>query len=245
MDSCWPRQFPDWAHPWRVPDWTFFSTLEVVRYCCRPTGTVLTALAVVGAFAFWHNGQRRVLALGLVPLGLALVASFLKAYPYGGVRVVVYAAPVLLLLIAAGVPVAETWLRRRHAWAPLLLYPLLLAPAALAGQLVLFPWERADCAGAAAYVRTHSRPGDLVTGNSWEYLYYFRHAERPYVPLDEWDRQPPAGRVWLVISAAAPAERQLLGTQFTPSGWHGERVANFEATDVRLLQPPRALAERR
>jgi hypothetical protein len=236
MDSCWPRQFPDWQHPWRIPDWTFFSTLEVVRYCCRPTGTVLTALAVVGACVFWRDRRRRVLVLGLVPLGLALVASFLKAYPYGGVRVVVYAAPALILLIAAGVPVTSAWLRSRHAWAPLALYPLLLAPAVLAGQLVLFPWERADCAAASAFVREQLRPGDVVAGNSWEYVYYFRRLGSQYVPLEEWDRSPSPRRVWLVISAAAPEERRHLAELFVPSGGRIERAAAFEATDVFFLQ---------
>jgi hypothetical protein len=234
MDNCWPRQFPDWQEPWRIPDWTFFSTLEVVRYCCRPTGTVLTALAVMGACVFWRD-RRRVLVLGLAPLGLALVASFLKAYPYGGVRVIVYAAPALILLIAAGVPVASAWLRNRHAWAPLALYPLLLAPAVLAGQLVLFPWERADCAAASVFVRGHLRPGDLVTGNSWEYLYYFRRLGRKYVPLEEWNRKVPPGRMWLVISAAAPEERMHLAELFVPAGGRLARAAAFQATDVFLL----------
>jgi MYXO-CTERM domain-containing protein len=242
IESCWPRQFPDWNRPWRVPDWTFFSTLEVVRYCCEPTGTALAPLAALGALTWWRQRRRRLLVLGLAPLGLALVASFLRAYPYGGVRVVVYAAPILILLIAAGVPVAEAWLRRRHAWARLPLYLVLLAPVELAGQLVLLPWDRADCAGAAAFVRSHSRPGDVVTGSSWEYLYYFRHTSRPYVPMLEWDRRPPAGRVWMLVSATAPEVRQLLEQQFTPPAWRARLAATFEATDVLLLRPPRALA---
>jgi hypothetical protein len=236
MDSCWLRGFPDLQHPWRIADWTFFSTLEVVRYCCRPTGTVLTALAVVGACVFWRNRRRRVLVLGLTPLGLALVASFLKAYPYGGARVIVYAAPALILLIAAGVSVASAWLRTRHAWAPLALCPLLLAPAALAGQLVFFPWERADCATASAFVRGQLRPGDLVTGNSWEYLYYFRRLGDRYVPLEEWYRNPSAGRVWLVISAAAPEDRRRLAEVSVASGGRIERAGSFEATDVYFLR---------
>jgi hypothetical protein len=235
MDSCWPRQFPDWQHPWRIPDWTFFSTLEVVRYCCEPTGTVLTALAVVGAIGFWRERRRRLLVLGLAPLGLALLAAFVRAYPYGGVRVVVYAAPVLILLIAAGVPVVVPWLRARHTWAPLALYPLLLAPAVLAGQLVLFPWERADCATASLYVRNQVRPGDVVTGNSWEYLYYFRKLGPRYLPLEEWHPQPPQRRVWAVISAANPDERRQLIAHFVPSGWRLEHAAEFEATDVFVL----------
>jgi hypothetical protein len=236
MDSCWPRQFPDWQRPWRVPDWTFFSTLEVVRYCCEPTGTVLSALAAVGAVLFWRNGQRRLLVLGLAPLGLALVASFLRAYPYGGVRVVVYAAPALVLLIAAGTPACLAWLRQRHAWAPLGLFPLLLAPAVLAAQLVVDPWERADCSGASAFVRRQLRAGDRITGNSWEYLYYFRRLGPRYVPLAEWDWRPPPGRVWVVLSAPNPDDRRQLLRRFAPPGWRAEQAAAYEATDVFLLK---------
>jgi hypothetical protein len=235
LDTYWQRQFPDWQRPWRAPDWAFFSTLEVVRYCCRPTGTVLTALAVVGACVFWRARRRRVLVLGLAPLGLALGAAFVKAYPYGGTRLMVYTAPALVLLIAAGVPAAVAWLRARHAWAPLALYPLLLAPAALAGQLVLFPWERADCAAASALVRGQLRPGDVVTGNSWENLYYFRRLGSQYVPLEEWSRNPLPGRVWIVISAAVPEERWHLAELFVTPGCRIEQVGAFEATDVFVM----------
>jgi hypothetical protein len=236
MDSCWPRQFPDWQQPWRIPDWTLFSTLEVVRYCCRPTGTALSPLVMVGACILWRSSRRRFLVVGLVPLGLALVASFLKAYPFGGARIVVYAAPMLILLIAIGVPVTLSWLRSYHPWAPLVLYPLFLAPAILAMQLVILPWERADCASASAFVQQRLQPGDLVASNSWEYLYYFRNLGRQYIPLEQWDRQPIGGRVWIALSASDENLRRQLIEGFTPSGWRAEKTAEFEATDVYLLK---------
>ena len=43
--SCWTSFFPDWSRPWTVPGWTLFSTLDVLRYCCKPLGQILaTAL---------------------------------------------------------------------------------------------------------------------------------------------------------------------------------------------------------
>jgi len=85
----------------------------------------------------------------------------------------IYAVPALLLLVAAGVPLPWPGCARASQLGTLLLLLLLLVPAASAVQHVIVPWGRADCAGASAYVLAHRQPGDLMVGNSWEYLYYF------------------------------------------------------------------------
>jgi Dolichyl-phosphate-mannose-protein mannosyltransferase len=175
MARCWERQFPCWHRPWSVPAWMVLSSLEVVRYCCAPTGPFLAAIAVLGTVSLWGQGQRAIVALLTVPIVLALFASCLGAYPYGGVRVLVYAAPALILLIAAGLPGAFAWLRARSRLATLALAGLLLAPAGLTGYRLVVPWQRADCASAAGYVLGHRQPTDGVTCNHWEYLYYFQH----------------------------------------------------------------------
>ncbi|HEV3023004.1 MAG TPA: hypothetical protein VGX76_11065, partial [Pirellulales bacterium] len=102
--ECWQgmQQFPDWRHPAGVPFWMLRSTLDLVGYVCKPVGQLLAPLAVVGAVALWRRGARDALVLLLVPLGLALVASCFETYPYGGMRVMVYAAPAVVLLVAAG-----------------------------------------------------------------------------------------------------------------------------------------------
>src|SRR5262249_10511003 len=111
MTQCWLDHFPPWDHPWKVPVWVAASTCEVGRYCCRPTGQVLSALAAAGAVLLWRRRRRTQAALLTIPVGLALAASFLRAYPFGGTRVMAYAAPAFVLLTAEGAAAALVWLR--------------------------------------------------------------------------------------------------------------------------------------
>jgi hypothetical protein len=235
MTSCWAGQFAPWDRPWRVPLWTLASTFEIGRYCCRPTGHLLLALAGIGTVLLWRRGNRGVVMLLGLPVGLALVASYIHAYPYGGVRVLAYASPAVVLLIGEGIPSALDWLRARFRPGLAALVVAVLAPAALTAYRVAVPWERADCAGASAYVLAHRRPTDQVAGNHWEYQYYFRHLGPALIPLPE-SPASTGGRLWLVITADSPEERQWLGLHLPRGDWQTLEQREFARTTVFLLR---------
>jgi hypothetical protein len=225
MDRCWEYSFPDWRRPWALPFWAVWSTLEVVDYCYRPMGGCLAVLALVGGLRLGRRSPTSASVL-LLPMLAAQAACLLGAYPYTGARVMAYAAPALALVIAEGVPASVAWLRLQivkrlyppvhERTAALLLvtgsaraalaviYAGLLLPVYLGLYHLASPWERADFAGAAAYVHAHRQPDDLVVGNSWEVLYYFRHLGPALLPLER-PAVPPARRVWLVVTARIPA----------------------------------------
>src|SRR5437879_2379608 len=113
MTQCWLDLFAPWDRPWKMPIWAVASTLEIFRYACPPAGQPLTLLGVAGIVWFARRGQWALLALLLTPIQLAFLAACAGAYPYGGARIMVYAVPALLLLIAAGTPLALAWLRER------------------------------------------------------------------------------------------------------------------------------------
>lgn len=148
----------------------------------------------------------------------------------------VFAVPALLLLVAAGVPVALAWLRARSQIGALLLLVLLLIPAASAVQHVIVPWGRADCAGASAYVLAHRRPGDLMVGNSWEYLYYFRHCRSDYVSLED-ASFPTQARVWLLLTGSTAQERLRMGQRYAAAQGRLAELHLYERTDVFLIEP--------
>jgi hypothetical protein len=235
MTSCWLDLFAPWDRPWKVPVWTVASTLEVGRYCCRPIGQVFVAAALVGAVLLWKRGQSKVLALLTLPVGLALIASYLHAYPYGGVRVLVYAAPALVLLTGEGVAVALDWLGARSRLAAAGLAALVAIPVGLAVYRVVEPWDRADCAGASAYVLAHRRPGDPVAGNHWEYQYYFRRLGPALTPLVGAPR-PPSDRLWLVLSGDDAEDRRRMASALAPVGWHTLEQREFVRTTVFLMR---------
>lgn len=235
--ACWEGSFPDWARPWTVPAWTVFSSLEVFRYCCEPIGQVLFPLAVVGGVCLWRQGRRQLVTFLILPLGLALLASFARAYPYGGCRVVVYAAPALFLLIAAGVPATLAWATARGRWGPAVVQGLLVVPLGLALVNAAVPWPRADCAGAAAYVLAHRAPDDQVASNHWEYLYYFRHLGPGFCLLRA-PVQEPAARLWLVITDAQLEARTRLAAMLTPPAYRQVERQEFLRTTVVLVARP-------
>ena len=115
IHSCWVACMPNWERPWTVPGWVFLSSLEVCRYCCKPLGQVLALLVVPGTLLLWRSGERTMVRLMLAPILLALAAACLHAYPFGGVRVMAYAAPAILLLAAAGVPPMLAWCLRTQS----------------------------------------------------------------------------------------------------------------------------------
>jgi hypothetical protein len=237
MTHLWDDEFPPWDRPLKVPLWAISSTFEVGRYCCRPTGQVLTAVALVGAWVLWRRGRQPLVALLALPVGLALVASLLGAYPYGGSRVLVYAAPAVVLLVGAGVPWVLDRLRQAWRFAPLALLGLLLAPVALCGYRLVQPWDRADCYGASAYVLAHRLPADAVAVNHWEYLYYFRGLGPALTPIADLPRRP-HDRVWLVLSGATRQHRLALARRIPPGNWRTVEQREFDRTTVLLLRRP-------
>jgi hypothetical protein len=112
IHSCWVACMPDWERPWTMPRWLLLSPLEVCRYCCKPLGQILVLFAVAGTRRMWQAGERTRVRLMLAPMALALAAACIHAYPFGGARVMVYAAPAIVLLAAAGVPPVLDWVMK-------------------------------------------------------------------------------------------------------------------------------------
>jgi len=125
LKAYWRRRFWDgsvgWA-VWSTRQWAG-NMLNLTRLFMHLGGLAVAAWLVHDLRAMW----RRKVALIVAALGpglLALCASFPRLYPYGEVRLMVYAAPGALLLLAA----AFTGLlraRTRYVTAPVLV-PLLL-----------------------------------------------------------------------------------------------------------------------
>jgi hypothetical protein len=233
--QTWERGFPPRDRPWVVPFWAVVSTLDVIRYCCEPVGNALAGVLVVGAVALWRRRQRAMLALLLAPVGLALLASLALAYPYKGGRVLVYATPAVLLLLAEGIPPTLAWLWARTWPGAVALGVLLLSPVGAVVLHTAIPGGRPDSAGAAAYVLAERRPTDLVTSNAWESCYYFRHLGPAFVePADAQGKTDV--RLWLVlVGAPREAQQQRLG-DLGRAGWEILDSKKFTRAVVFLLQ---------
>jgi hypothetical protein len=214
----------------------------VVRYCFEPTGHALALLALLGGIHLWRQGQAVVVLVLTMPAGLALVAAYVRAYPWGGARVEVYLVPALALLIAAGLLPLWNWLWGRSRLALLGLGVVMLWPAWLSLCRVVDPWMRADCAGAAAYVLAHRQAGDHVIGNHWEYVYYFRRLESDFVFLDTMTALPDAP-LWLIMTGPTVKDREQMAHVLASGDWTLLEQRDFDQTTVsHLIQRSGAMA---
>jgi hypothetical protein len=110
LSNYWAGAFPPMTEPRRLLVWIFEThTGQLFAYPVggdRGASLVTTICFVAGCCLLWMRGRRTLLATLTAPFGLALLASGLGLYPYGGsTRVVLYLAPTICLL--AGVGAAE------------------------------------------------------------------------------------------------------------------------------------------
>jgi hypothetical protein len=231
---CWQNSFPPWHRPWFLPAWCVLQTLEIFRYCCEPVGAALAGLAGVGGALMWQRRRRGLVVLFAVPVVLAFAASCVKAYPYGGTRVLVYAAPGIVLLIAESVPPILAWLQARTRLGTAAFAGFVLLPLPFALYRTVAHWPRADSAGAAAYVLAHRQPAEIVAVNSWECLYYFRHLGSQLTGFEGLAGQS-ASRLWMVIGDRDPQARWRLAQTYMPADYQPLARRDFSRTTVLLL----------
>lgn len=234
MEHCWTGFFPDWSDPASVLLWLVTSTAEAVGYGLSPMGWILAPAAVWGGWSLYRQPKKRILVACLAPAALALAASLMHGYPFGGARVVAFLAPACALLTAVGVDAIVRACRERSPAVRFLPAGLVLPPLALTlAHVALLHQTRPDVRSAAQFVRERKSEGDSVTTNAWEPHIYFQDDAQFVADVSQaWTRN---GRLWaIVVSQNAPLRREWLDA--VPSNWvargvyefHGVTVADFD-----------------
>jgi 4-amino-4-deoxy-L-arabinose transferase-like glycosyltransferase len=219
--AYWTRDFPDLSGLLPFFRWLGPALYRYFWYFLGEWGVIWGPLLVAaGMVVMVRRGQARVLLYLGGPLLLAFGAACLHRYPfmahYGGNRLMLFSAPVLYLLVAAGGwgVFAGLW-RRRQRWLALALTGLLLVALNLRAGLQedLSPLNnREEIQPLVAYLEANLKPQDLV------YVYYFAvspfkyyyHGPNPGIcwglscveqGLDPGEKAPtPPQRVWLIAS---------------------------------------------
>ncbi len=198
----WQADFPDLSavgpfFTWLGAAWWRFGRYFFADWRVLPGA----ALLLVGLVACARHGQARVVWYFFGPLLLALAAAFAQRYPFmgraGGVRLMMFAAPMLYLVTGAGLGAVGGWLwQRTKRWqadpaaasldengggkklgwrlGPVVLLGLYLL-AVILWLRPVFLWQenlwpqmnREEIAPLVRYLEAHRRPGDAI------YLYYF------------------------------------------------------------------------
>ena len=153
-------------------NWWVRRFFEILR---DPAGLTLTGIAaalfIIGC-AWLIRDRRKRFFLLIAPLAVVAAASGLHTYPFTG-RLLLFAAPVLLLIVAEG---AATSARHAPPWIAVVLVTLLLFhPLNIARHRLMTSSAREEIRPVMAYVKAHRQPGDALyvyDGAVPAFLYY-------------------------------------------------------------------------
>lgn len=195
--SFWTRSFPDTNSASALIYWFGRSLLGLFNYFWQPLGLALILLALLGGASVWRKARRTELLLLTVPVLLALIASFLHRWPFGGNQHMVFAAPAVLVLVGEGMESARERLARWRWWAGTTGVALLMLPGlADAVYHVAVPRWRHEVRPVISFVQQHQQPGDqLLVLCPAEFEFYTGRSARsaPAEPV-------PGARVWFIAT---------------------------------------------
>ncbi len=207
--------------PWK--DWGWFpSTLKAIIEF--PLGLSVwwpfpAALMLLGLIALLWRKRTFGLLLALTLL-TALGVSGLGKYPFAG-RLILFTAPLLLTLIAAGIETIAGWLTRPR-WLGLvvglgLAAMLLYSPVVSAAQNFVSPKYPEHIRPTMAYLRENRKPGDVIYVYYWAvpafryYAPFYGFTANDFIAGNDYETNPPSlltevdqfkgqKRVWVVFS---------------------------------------------
>jgi hypothetical protein len=182
-------------------------------------------VAFVGSVALWCNGKKRELFLLLLPFVFVLAASSLHKYPLSG-RLMLFFAPALLLLVAAGVSQLFALPSKGRAVIATAAFCLLLP---LGSEYPLFsgpPRAKDELKPALRYLEQRWQPGDIVylyyaaepsfkfywPHNGGSYITGVRSRDNWHKYIDDLDQLRGKRRVWVFFSHVfAPVKKAVEG----------------------------------
>ena len=191
----WTGAFPDTAGALAATVWLGRALVALFDYFWQPFGGVLLLLALLAAAAVWRSDRRPLLAILWLPVGLALAASPLHWWPFGGNQHMVFAAPAVLLLVGEGIEIARHRLEPRHPRLTRCALAVLLAPGLL-GALhhLVVPQQRHEMRPVIAFMQARLDPGDqLAVFDPATFEFYTGRDLRGALPAFDAGR-----RVWVI-----------------------------------------------
>jgi hypothetical protein len=242
MLGFWAKSFPDTSGFTALVYWLGRSHLGLFDYFWRPFGGVLVALALVGGVCWWRTGRRAELLCLWLPVLMALAASFLHRWPFGGNQQMVFAAPAALLLAAEGIESLRRRLTRWRALAGWIVVASLLLPGlVMAAYRISSPRLRHEVRPVIEFVQRHLQPADqLLVFIPAEFEFYTgRDFRNTSVEPD------PSARVWVIVggsrSKGLPLPAQAVLDRLVPRRPELQAIEEYEAAAY-LFGPERGPA---
>ncbi|MFP4082413.1 MAG: glycosyltransferase family 39 protein [Candidatus Aminicenantes bacterium] len=124
--SYWLPYYPRTTSPGVFLKWLSRSFVKMFDFFSVPYFYLSLVIMVIGLSLFYKNSKKRFLIYILLPPLLVLAASFLRRYPFGGSRLMLFAAPLLYLSFAKGLDFMFIKLRTSRMLIPLFLLAVLM-----------------------------------------------------------------------------------------------------------------------
>ncbi len=107
LQRYWAGSFPPLNSLVRLTNWLIAihagSMFAYPWGGSRGASSATLILVLIAAAVLWQRGQRTILSLLIMPMGVALAVAALRLYPYGGqARIMQYIAPAICLMAGLG-----------------------------------------------------------------------------------------------------------------------------------------------
>jgi hypothetical protein len=133
-----------------------------------PFFPVSLLIAVLGLSLFYKKSEKRYLGYVIIPLVLTLAASFLKRYPFGGSRLMLFYGPLLFLTFGKGLDFIFKKFNQNKLIFPLIctLIFLSIAPISRFVHEIKHPFHLEETRPLISEMMEHIKPNDKI------YVYY-------------------------------------------------------------------------
>jgi 4-amino-4-deoxy-L-arabinose transferase-like glycosyltransferase len=163
VTAFWSETFPDTHSVAALAYWLGRAHLGLYHYLPEPVRVLGPLFVLFAVLWWWRHGRRVELLLLWAPIVLALVASSLHHWPFGGNQHMSFAAPAVIVTVGAGIAAAMPRLRRWHPRAAPAAAVILLLPACVRCVYHLaVPRQRHDVRAAIEFVEQQRLDTDAV-----------------------------------------------------------------------------------
>jgi hypothetical protein len=164
LSTYWVDDFPDYAHPARIPLWLAKQVYALADHPHRSFGWLILPMAVLGIYRLVISRRSFLLGVCVYPVLLAILAAFAKQYPFNGDRLTIYLVPGVFILFGNGTLFLRDRFRAadkpwRIIW-PIAAVIILARGVGEASYRLVSPRTRSGARQAALYIREHRQSGE-------------------------------------------------------------------------------------
>jgi len=201
----WADDFPDYAHPLKIPWWLANELYSLSDHPYRSFGAIVALLGICGIVNLSLRKEYRILGACVWPILLAIAAAFAHQYPFNGDRLTVYLLPGIFLLCGEGTALLRERLPMpwQKLWFVLALVVVGRGVVEASYRLIV-PRSRSNVRPIVKYIRIHRQPG--------EGLYLVGEPDAQKITAE---------------SYTSTLSRELLCYWRDPSPWHAGMPANL------------------